>query len=269
LIINVPSAGGFTLTVTSTPATCPGANDGTLTVTPNGGVAPYSYAVDGGVPQTSNLFIVTGGTHHILVTDANGCTGMADHTVFSGPGITVTATAVPPTCGLADGIITLNVTGGVAPYSYTLDSSPPQGFPDFIGLAAGAHNGTVIDAFGCTGTVTTFLTSELTSTFATTASLCGQSTGSISITPTSGVAPFSFSLDGGTAQPSATFTGVAAGSHMVYFIDSNNCSGIRAVWVGEIPISATLVVTQPTCTTPGIIEISGSDGIAPFTYVLN
>ncbi|MBS1624106.1 MAG: gliding motility-associated C-terminal domain-containing protein [Bacteroidetes bacterium] len=64
-----------------------------------------------------------------------------------------------------DGTLTLNSTGGTAPYTYTITSGPaipgvtypytlPPGQNTFSNLAAGSYTGTVRDALGATGTFT-------------------------------------------------------------------------------------------------------------------
>lgn len=55
-----------------------------LTVTVSNGVAPYSFSLNGGAPQTSNSFTVSAGTQHINVTDAGGCTAVLDTTIANG-----------------------------------------------------------------------------------------------------------------------------------------------------------------------------------------
>jgi gliding motility-associated-like protein len=58
----------------TTNATCDGGNDGTISITPTGGVSPYQYAITGSAFQAANNFNVTPGTYDITVKDVNGCT---------------------------------------------------------------------------------------------------------------------------------------------------------------------------------------------------
>ncbi len=60
-------------TFTSTPATCSGNADGSITVSTTGGQAAYQYAIGGSAFQTSNVFPVRQGSYVIQVRDVNGC----------------------------------------------------------------------------------------------------------------------------------------------------------------------------------------------------
>jgi hypothetical protein len=70
IVINEPSS----LILTGAGTTVTTANDGTITLTANGGVTPYQFSVDG-VNHVSNYFFDTliGGTYSCEVIDGNGC----------------------------------------------------------------------------------------------------------------------------------------------------------------------------------------------------
>ena len=88
----------------STNETCAGSNNGTATVTFNGGTAPYSYTVDGGTAVTGITSPVTvnnlaPGSHTIIIYDNAGAT--ANTTVLIGAGYplpTVNAVANQTVC---------------------------------------------------------------------------------------------------------------------------------------------------------------------------
>lgn len=64
-----------------------------------------------------------------------------------------------------------------------------------------------------------------TALISTSMSICGQSTGSISIPqPEDGVVPFNYALNGGTPQSSATFSNLAEGSYEIVVTDANGCT---------------------------------------------
>ncbi|MBK8611132.1 MAG: hypothetical protein IPL84_14615 [Chitinophagaceae bacterium] len=118
----------------------------------------------------------------------------------------------------------------------------------------------------CAG-VTITVTGTTTPTSTPTAS-----NGSIAATA-SGSAGLTFSLNGGTAQASGTFTGLAAGSYTITAKNSSGCSGTQSFTVTSTPcpaITVTATVTQtasPVATTGSIAAIgAGSTG---FTYNIN
>lgn len=99
---------GVTITVTGTTTInipCTGAGNGSITVTNTGGIAPFTYSLNGGVFQSSNLFgNVSSGTHSVTVKDVNGCTGSANiivNDVAQGPLFTAVRTMMQTNCILS------------------------------------------------------------------------------------------------------------------------------------------------------------------------
>lgn len=73
------------ITATATSESAPGANDGTATANPTGGVAPYAYAWNTSPVQTSQTATgLAAGSYQVVVTDANGCTKSKTIAVPSG-----------------------------------------------------------------------------------------------------------------------------------------------------------------------------------------
>ena len=118
-----------------------------------GGVAPYTYSVNGSPFTATTVYNnLAAGTHTIAVTDANGCIFNAPNATINnttGP-TAIAVTTTPATCGLNNGSITLGaVTGGVAPYTYSVNGSPFTATTVYNNLPAGAYTVAVTDANGC------------------------------------------------------------------------------------------------------------------------
>jgi SprB repeat len=65
---------------------CLSAASGSITVTPGGGTGPYTFRLNGGTFQSTNIFSgLTAGFYTITVKDANGCTGSSNATVSDFP----------------------------------------------------------------------------------------------------------------------------------------------------------------------------------------
>jgi len=63
------------------PAVCNGSN-GFIEVVAEGGEGEFSYSLDGGLPQTENVFSeLLSGTYTVIVTDENGCTAEGQATI--------------------------------------------------------------------------------------------------------------------------------------------------------------------------------------------
>ena len=129
-------------------------NDGSLTLTVNGGTAPYSYSVNGGATQSSNVFNqLAAGIYKVSVSDARGCMITVMATISKNAQLELGVTAVDASCVMAaDGAITATVSGGIAPYRFSIDGKSFVNSNVFSNLRAGKHVINVTDSKGCTAT---------------------------------------------------------------------------------------------------------------------
>ncbi|WP_343606677.1 PKD domain-containing protein [Fluviicola sp.] len=99
---------------------------------------------------------------------------------------------------------------------------------------------------------------------------CGNADGEISITPTGGTPGYTYSINGGTAQNSGTFTTLTAGSYSITVTDNTGCQSSGSATVGSVggPVIDNLQIIQPSCGTGcnGSITATVSGGSAPYTY---
>lgn len=274
--INVIKQAQLPVTATMTPTTC-GMNTGTITVTVAGGTGPYTYSLDGGATQSSNVFTnVSAGPHTYFASDAGGCNNTGTITVTAISSLTSTITQNPTSCpGVNNGSINITPTAGTAPYSYVLDGGTAQPTGVFTNLASGSHTIDFTDANGCTGanTIVVGAGSSIQATNNTSGTSCaGQNNGSTTVTPTSGTAPYTFSIDAGPTQATGVFTGLTPGSHTVHITDANGCTGSEFIWVSTGTGIASNISSTPT-SCPGVnngtITITPSNGTGPFTYSLD
>jgi hypothetical protein len=103
--------------------------------------------------------------------------------------------------------------------------------------------------------------------------ICSASDGSITVIASGGKEPYSYKLNSGTFQSSATFSSLSPGSHTVTVKDKNGCEAnvVKSLTAPGAPI-ATLAITDNTnCLSPfnGEISITNTTGgTGPYTYKL-
>src|SRR5690606_34575531 len=121
--INQPSAINLN-SASQTNVSCNGGSNGSASVTPSGGMTPYSYSwsPSGGTGATASG--LAAGTYKVTVTDANGCIATRSFTVAQPSAINVSGIKTDASCGsAADGQIALTVGGGVPGYTYSWSPS--------------------------------------------------------------------------------------------------------------------------------------------------
>ena len=279
ILISEPSA--ITANDSVVGASCNPGNDGEVWIlNVSGGTGPYSYSIDGGTLQASNSFTgLSGGSHSVLVQDANGCQLNFNSTVPSPGNITAVDSLVMVTCpGGNDGEIWLNASSSNPPITYSLNGGPIQAANNFTGLVAGTYSVAATDLLGCTVTLNVNITAPaaIQGTPAVTDVLCnGGTTGEITINGTTGgTSPYTYSLNGGPAQAGNTFTGLPAGTYSVNIIDSRGCSQLLTNIIVAEPTALVAMAngTDPNCNggNDGSITVSGvSGGNGPYQYSLN
>jgi gliding motility-associated-like protein len=287
--VTVTAGTGITGTVTSTATACTGVNNGTITVTPTNGTAPYTFVMDGTTTVTGAIGNFTGvatGAHNITITDAIGCvtTAPLSTTVTAGGGFTATYTSINSSCtGATNGSITVTPgTGGTGPYTFVLGTTTHTGATNtvFTNLASGTYSVLITDANGCQFTLnnaTVTANAGFTATYTATTTTCtGAANGSITVTPGAGGAgPYTFVL-GTTTHTGATnttFTNLATGTYSVLITDASGCQFTlngAAVTAGP-PLNVPVTPTNTTC--PGVnngtVVATPSNGNGPYTFVLD
>lgn len=226
----------ITGTTSTTDATC-GNPDGTATVTPTNGAAPYTYSWSNGA-TTATAIGLAAGSYTVTVTDANGCTGTLNATVVDLGAPSITAQSVDVSCyDGTNGSIDITVTGGTPPYSFSWSNGATT--EDLTGIPAGSYTGTVTDDAGCTAVGGPIVINEPDSiaptAAATDVSVAGGSDGSIDLTVTGGTAPYTYSWDNGATTED--ISGLMAGTYVVTITDANGCTATLSVEVMDGPAS--------------------------------
>jgi len=251
LIITITDPAVPTLSMTSTPASCPGATDGTASVSIlSGGASPFTYMWNDPGNQTDTTAIgLTAGTYSVNITDNDGCVTVDSVTVTAGAGgATLTMTSSATSCiGVCDGQATATASGGTPPYTYSWDDPSTQTNATAINLCIGSYTATVSDAQGCSisDTVSVGGPSALVATVTNVDSASqGVANGTATVTVTGGDPPYTYLWNDAGAQTTATATGLPAGSYTCTVTDASGCITI-------------VNVTVPEAVNPGLFEFEG------------
>jgi gliding motility-associated-like protein len=234
-------------------------NDGTITVTPLSGLAPYAYSIDNGATfQNSNIFNHLGpGTYGIFMKDGNGCitapwstqtTSYADFQHFGfGSEVNLSSSHVcllglepllnDPGCGNVNYIEIFGGIGGTAPYSFSLDGSSFAALTQdgYYLLSPGKHTVYIKDNGGLETSYTYNFPSNCPVLASPQGATCGSKDGSITVTGGNGFAPFTYSIDGIHFQASNVFSGLAAGSYTIIMKDVNGVTDSATTTVSGCP----------------------------------
>lgn len=142
--------------LTSTNANCTNPCSGSANGITTLGTAPYTYSLTGGSCTSLPCSNLCAGNYTLVTNDGSGCTSANTFSIFAPTNNMVTSiSATNAACGTCStGIASLNVTGGVSPYSYTW--SPSGGNNSTASnLAPACYTVFVSDAFGCSVSTST------------------------------------------------------------------------------------------------------------------
>ncbi|MFT5918911.1 MAG: PKD repeat protein [Granulosicoccus sp.] len=217
-------------------------------------------------------------TFSLKVTDSNGCSDSTMGSVVVNDLPTV-AFSFTDSCEETSIAFSNGSDAGNYTWDFNDGNSSTLSNPSNTFLNSGAYNVTlsVSNANGCsdqlTQTINVFDNPEFTLTPSDV--LCFEdSTGSILVSPTVGLAPLDFILDGGMPTAGSTFIDLFAGLHTVTIQDANGCSTSNSVIVDQPATALGLDVNSLTdilChgDTSGLVDVTGTGGTGPYTYSIN
>ncbi|HEX5001412.1 MAG TPA: T9SS type A sorting domain-containing protein [Bacteroidia bacterium] len=261
----VPSVNSIINSISTTPANC---INGTATITPSGGQAPYTFLWSNG-QTTAAATNLTAYTQYVAtVTDANGCFKNSYVYLQSTTSITVNTSVTNAHCTNNDGAITTIPTGGTAPYNYLWNTFATTS--SVTNLIAGTYIVTVTDANSCVRVryVTVAALTPVNAVISPSASSCTGATGTLSASVSGGTPPYNYQWFSNPVQTTTSATGLAPGNYNFLITDAQGC--IRS-GNANVPQNTTLAVslwtTASMCTANnGTAMLNASGGVLPYTY---
>ncbi|MCB0635460.1 MAG: gliding motility-associated C-terminal domain-containing protein, partial [Lewinella sp.] len=138
---------------------CAGASDGMVTLLAQGGSPAYQFSWSTGASQQM-VEGLPAGSYSATVTDAGGCSMMAEVELVAPPPLEALVWFTDPGCeGYDSGEISVaSMTGGVGPYLAALSEGAFTAETTFAGLTGGQYTLTIMDANGCTTDTSATLT---------------------------------------------------------------------------------------------------------------
>ena len=246
-------------------ATCAAGADGEIAVTIQEGIQPIVYAWSNGAttPTVQNL---APGTYSVTITDAKGNTLTLSESITSLPPIEISETITNPYCsGAPSGSIAINVSGGNGAYTFAWSNGSTQ--QNLTNLSSGVYKVTVTDGAGCSAQKSFMLTN--TTLISVTSILkhpsCNQVNGGIDITPSGGVAPYTFLWN--NSATTEDIQNVAAGTYNVKITDAVGCSTQKNFTLRvntTLTLSAVLKPASCLGDDSGAIDLSIFGGTPPY-----
>jgi gliding motility-associated-like protein/uncharacterized repeat protein (TIGR01451 family) len=250
---------------------CFGESNGTVTTSPTGGVAPYSFIWTNGA-TTQNLSGLPIGIYTLSMLDANNCPASASTTI-SQPGtpILISESHSDVLCyGNATGSIDISVSGGTSPYTYSWSSG--QSTEDLISIGSGLFTVTVTDNLGCQEAFNVNVqqpAQALTLVETHTDALCiGGQQGTINLQVSGGTNPYLYSWNNGSTIEDQT--NLLAGIYTAQVTDNNNCQSSINIEILD-PSNTTVLSeahTDVACFsgTTGAIDLTVTGGLPPYVF---
>lgn len=209
-----------------------------ITVAGIGGTWPYTFNMNNGIYQSSNLFSnISAGTYNIGVKDNNGCTAIQSVTITQPAAFTVNAIKGTISCNGGKTDVIVSATGGTSPYTGT----------GTFNVGAGTYKYIISDAKGLKDSITISITQPAPLSVVPTAGTISTAGGTTSITVAGigGTWPYTFNINGGIYQSFNLFSNVSAGTHTLGVKDNKGCTATQTVSITQPSTSSqTVIVTN-------------------------
>ncbi|PCH66765.1 MAG: hypothetical protein COC01_07325 [Bacteroidetes bacterium] len=226
---NISDAGAPTISIVSkTNVSCAGGNDGWISVSVNGGVAPYTYLWSTTPIQTDSLATsLSADIYNVEVTDSVGCKALTNITITEPSQLSVSiSNKSNVSCyGDSDGLIDITITGGTGSYTYSWSNSLTT--EDITSLTDGDYSIFVTDENGCVDSTSRGISQpDSLMLFLTTTSEITGGDGTANVSTSGGTTPYMYkwSINFCGTNP----TGLDAGVYTVTVVDANGCEKFKS-----------------------------------------
>jgi gliding motility-associated-like protein/uncharacterized repeat protein (TIGR01451 family) len=243
-----------------------------LIVNASGGFGNFMYSLDGGnVYQSGNTFQVGAGAYIVAIKDAHGCTLFTQVVTISEPApLAANVNITPIPCQNETASLSINASGGTAPYQYSLNNNNYQTSPTFSYLNAGTYTISLQDSNNCNTQINNIqIINPLPLNISANAdTACYNQPTLVSLTASGGTGAYQFSVAGNPFQTQSYFN-LGAGNYTLNVQDSNHCTAQTTLKIAEYPDFqiAILQIDSAYCNKAnGSATVLATGGNEGFTY---
>ena len=245
---------------------CSGANDGSIQIDLSSSLGTYEVAWSNG-SNVLNQNALQAGTYTVTVTNRGGCTFSETFIITEPDSLILDAQLEDISCtGNVKGNITLEVTGGSAPYTYAWSHDDDD--RTVSDLSAGTYEVTVTDNNGCQvlGLYTISTSGNLSLAFDILSPSCtGEADGFVTPVVSGGSGTYLYSWSDGSSG--AQLSDVPAGSYSLTVTDLNGCMISGQVNVDDpLPLEVSSHIQDAGLGVNGSVELTVTGGQSPYTY---
>ncbi|MCH8318888.1 MAG: PKD domain-containing protein, partial [Bacteroidetes bacterium] len=250
--------------------------------TASGGAAPYFYSWDPAVGLSDSTVAnptaspVSTATYTVTITDTNGCTAIDNVTITVYPLPTADFSATTVCSGTPTQFTDLSSSFVIWSWDFgdADTSSLPNPAHTYASPGTYSVTLTVTDANGCTQTGNVNISAAppaiSLSFFTSDVSVCNICDGFAAVTPSGGIAPYTYLWSDG--QTTANATGLCIGSYSVTVTDSLGCTVIGNInilppYTFGLSFSQTAADFCGECVGSGIVSVGGGSATPPYTYL--
>ncbi len=266
--------GPSALNVLSLENTSCGENNGSISISPEGGSAPFTFEwEDFPGLNSGQLSDLPAGDYPLRVQDANNCVFAQTFTIAGSEAPTVSLSAQSPSaCGEATGAATVSVSGFSEGFTYSWSHDGELNSETAEGLSSGLYTITVSDAT-CSVTLSISIESsdgpESITATELIATSCGESNGAITLSVEGGATPYDFDWSHDEDLNSNLAENLSSGIYRVVVTDVNGCSLSQTFSVGEsdaLTIAEATVMGANCDATDGSIQLTITNANGDLTY---
>ena len=265
IVINEPAP--LNVTTLSDSVNCFGGNNGSATISINGGTSPYTILWDAatGNQTDSTAINLTTGTYFVNITDTNGC--MIDTSVTVEQPIaplTLNTSVTNLNCfGDTNGTATVSISGGTSPYTILWDATTGNQTDSIaINLITGNYEVLVTDTNNCIDSATIIVSQPVLplslDTILKDVNCFSGSDGRITLIPSGGTSPYTYLWNPLVANTTDSIAdNLSVGNYKVIITDTNGCIDSLTSTIVE-PDTLVLTITPNDTICPGSIATIGA-----------